>query len=165
MGSSKKSSKHHSKHDDPKDGDCKDCCRICGRLLLFCVAILAVVFSLLVAGSCEFVEFAATNSTTAEQEPNTVVVEFSFGQFRYDANNQGCQKIDDNSNIPEDWTMWTGRISTAVALICAVISCILILVEFICCRFKFSRCLMVTLFSIGILGMALAFLLFASDVW
>lgn len=118
--------------------------------------------SLLVVSSCEFVEFAATNSTDPN-EPGTVV-QFSFGQFRYDANNTGCRSMNDDY-IEVDWTIRSGRVSTFVSLICACAACLIILVEFLCCRFRFSRCLMITLFSIAILGMALGFLMFASDIW
>lgn len=130
------------------------------RLVLFVASILAVVFSLLVVASCDFIEFVATPTNSTDATP----IEFSFGQFRYQANNSGCLKIDDN-DINIDWTFWTGRVSTAIALICAGVACLIILVEFICCRFKFSRCALSTLFSIAILGMALAFLMFASNVW
>ena len=160
MGSSKSKQKS-SKNSDPKDGTCKDCCQICGRLLLLVVGILAVIFSLLVVASCDFIEFSVSIPSNTTAPPETV--QFSFGQFRYEANNSECRSISDN-DLNIDWTFWTGRISTAVALICAGTCCLIILVEFVCCRFKFSRCLMITLFSIAILGEAMAFIMFASDV-
>lgn len=134
------------------------------RILLFLAGILAVIFSLLVLSSCDFIEFAATNATDPNELEGAVLIEFSFGMFRYDANDTGCRSFDDN-DILVDWPIWTGRGSTAVALLCAAAACLLMLVEFVCCRFKFSRCLMTTLFSFAIFGMALAFIMFASDVW
>eukprot|EP00544_Gedaniella_sp_CCMP2646_P003800 CAMPEP_0202496020 /NCGR_PEP_ID=MMETSP1361-20130828/18674_1 /ASSEMBLY_ACC=CAM_ASM_000849 /TAXON_ID=210615 /ORGANISM="Staurosira complex sp., Strain CCMP2646" /LENGTH=338 /DNA_ID=CAMNT_0049127235 /DNA_START=40 /DNA_END=1053 /DNA_ORIENTATION=+ len=167
MGNSKRKKKSISKRSDPQDSKCKDCCQICGRLLLLVTGILAVIFSLLVFASCDFVEFSVTtpsNSTDANStDAPSTTVEFSFGQFRYQANNSECQRLADN-DFKIDWTFWTGRISTAVALACAGICCLIILVEFVCCRFKFSRCLMTTLFSIAILGEAMSFIMFASNV-
>ena len=128
--------------------------------LLLSLGIAAVVFSLLVVSSCDFVQFAAINST----DPNATLVEFSFGQFRYDTDDSGCISMN-GSNLKIDWPITTGRVSTFVALLCAGVACVFIIVEFMCCRFKLSRCLLATLFCIAIVGMALAFLSFASNVW
>lgn len=131
------------------------------RILLFLVAVVSVIFSLLVIGTCDFIEFLVE---VPDQNGTTSLTAFSFGQFRYDVNNTGCKSIDD-ADLPIDWTIWTGRCSTAAAGVCATLACILIVVEFLCCRFNFSRCLLSTLFAIGILGMACAFFMFTSSIW
>jgi ABC-type transport system involved in multi-copper enzyme maturation permease subunit len=132
-------------------------------VFILILAFVALIFSLTVALSCDFVEVVLSENSP-ESLTSSNLTSLSLGQYRYNPNGEGCQSLRQN-NIDISWDFITGQIGLLVAVVCAVVVIMLLLIEATCCRFPCSRCIISTCFVLAVIGMAMTFLTYASSVW
>ena len=157
------------------------------------MAIASLVFSMVVAASCEFivVEIDEGSNTANLTSLNSSL---TYGQFRFNPDDEGCQPFK-NYDYEVSGELVAGQVGLLVAigtssfLLCSLLFCfacafrrhslvcpslrsaclivivVLLLLQFCCCRFCCSRGIMIFLFILAIFGMSVTFLTYASNLW
>jgi hypothetical protein len=86
------------------------------------------------------------------------------GLHRYEAEGNGCRKLTDDFDIVDGF-FTAARTGNALAILLSLVATILILFEFLCCRFPCSRVLITSLLVSAFFSQSLTFLVYVSDIW
>jgi hypothetical protein len=139
----------------------------------------AVVFSAVTASSCDFFEFtqkagnvplsqllpqetADVNATSSGGANNGEVVEAGFGMLQWSPNFLGCTDYADRAGLGTAFR--TGQAGALMAVSFGLLAALLNVTELLCCRFVCAKVLACGALIVALVGQALTFVLYASDV-
>ena len=151
--------------------DVDGCSRVV-QLLYLCIACIAVVFSVMAATSCDFLEYVwppdgqppvgvpiSSNMTSADIVGTPVM-----GLWRHSPSGSGFCVRYDHSIVDVTPSLRGSRLMAVIGGAAGGIALLLLLVELLCCRFWCSRMFIGLLFLIAAVGQALTLCLYLGEV-
>jgi len=149
------------------------------RILHLMVAIIALVFSILTLLSCDFMEYefpppigasdvdiidSGSNTNSSSALPEGVEPPYrtpTFGLFKENPTGLVCtQYEDDHDPFPAHIA---SRLASAIATILGILALLLLLVEFLCCRFWCSRLIVIIILMVAGISQAFTLVLFLAE--
>jgi len=155
------------------DGDgATDSLDFCNSMLVCALVVTTIAgtaLSIATLPSCDFLTYTLIpgNNSTIEGVPwattsfsNATRASFGLVYFQYE--NQTCAIYSHPDRMGA--TYQTGRYGGIIAACLGVVSIAVLAIELVCCRFRCSRVVLVSLLALAVLGQSLTFVLYASDV-
>lgn len=147
------------------------CARICGFFTLL-LASTGVALSCFVVGSCDFLTFQFPDLPLPTLDPIAISSlvptysptpeELSFGLFKFLSREDEQCYFYDNRFSGENLGVhqYIARLGGVLMVVCSLVGLCLMLFQFFCCRFYCAKSLVVTGFTIALLGIPMTFVLF-----
>lgn len=146
------------------------------RIFHLVVAIIALVFSIMTLLSCDFLEYefpppigasdvdiidSSSNTNSSSALPDGVDRTPTFGLFKENPTGSVCTQYGDDHDPFAAHT--ASRLASAIATILGILALLLLLVEFLCCRFWCSRLIVILLLMVAGISQAFTLVLFLAE--
>ena len=142
---------------------------ICLRVTFLVMLACAFCCTLASMANCNYITYEPREPPTSDvvdTRPDLLlnVSIVSIGLYQYDPDYDGCRKIsDDFDQLAGQFT--AAQIGVSLAAIFAAAALVLLLIDFLCCRFPCSRFEISLLCVLALVGQALTSLVFAAPIW
>lgn len=130
------------------------------RVNLIIGAVSAAALSMATLGSCDFAVYQVRPGNTIPVPAQINATSVSFGLVSWDPYNTGCVRY---TKDLESTLVLTAQVGGFVGASAGFVVLLILLVEFVCCRFWCSRFFVCLLLILALIGQSLTFLLYASE--